>query len=194
MSDLFEPSEDPDGLDAELGPFAKPDGSKILKWYLYKNPRAYMPFLVEVVENEDGTLRYFLCNKHDAERAHSTAIKVDITDGTRIYQDIPSTAQLADPDDPEKRYGFLFLSSAYIQELGDMPGIGPTVIELTQGIGKWPKGASMLVDAVHELIDRTQRGSTLVSAVRKLAARSDLQDVLTPEELAAVDGLLADRA
>lgn len=177
MSDLFEPSQDPDGLDAQLGPFPRPDGSKVLRWHAYQNPRMYVPFLVEVEENSKTTLRFFLLDKSDAKRAHSTPLSVEITDGTRIYQELPSTAQMADPSDEKLRYGFLFLSASYIKELSAMPTIGGPVVEATQGTGKWPKGASMLANAVHKLVDRP-----------------DLGDVLSREEVAAIDELLANLA
>lgn len=93
----------------------------------------YYPFVVNV-DSKDGALIAFHIWDVQTQKLIETQYDVDLTDGERVWGDLPSTAQYIENGDPV-RYGLIFFTETWLTENGVAVSAG--------GAGKWPDSLSL---------------------------------------------------
>lgn len=164
---LYDCTTNPGDATTEPGPQPKP-GTKIL-WYRDTKPRFYAPYLVRVSKRDASTMSFVFLNAETGEDLELSKDEFVISyhDGRYAHSDLPSTAQLAEHDKPERSFGLLFISDTYIKDqltADDWQKVKST----SGGDGKWPYGAASL----HNLL-RLQPGDRIDQDTHR-----DLQAVL----------------
>lgn len=92
----------------------------------------YRAYAVRVVGRKGDLVRFTIWNGQKELSLKGKPFTVDLTDGTIVWGDLPSTAQLVKPGS-DKPWGLLFLTDAWVR-----PNAGRPVIIYTNGT-KWPK-------------------------------------------------------
>jgi hypothetical protein len=145
MSRLYTPTDqtDQDGLHAEWGPFDNPanvNPPRVLHWHYWKSARAYHPFLVEVADVSEGEITFWILDRDTGARLHVEPIVEKLNHVERLWNQMPSTAQLVDPGSKDKRCGFLFLSASYTRTIVRMGIMDEPTMATYRLDGKWPHG------------------------------------------------------
>lgn len=93
----------------------------------------YNPFVVKV-DWKDGDLLAFHIWHVEEQELMPGQYEVDLSDGARVWGDLPSTAQFIE-NDVKARYGLIFFTEAWLLE--------NCVSAAAGGGGKWPKSISL---------------------------------------------------
>jgi len=173
MADLFEASDNLNGIDATKQAFKQPTaGDSPLRWYLWKRPESYWPFMALVI-SADEAKRALTCQllHRETGKALGKQFTVNLNDRSRVFDEVPSTAQLAKPGGSEN-CGFLLLSTVFTEELIAAKVVSSDDVAQSIARTKWPRGAEASI--VNRILDRSVTGPITLTELDRNALRDIL--------------------
>jgi len=166
MGDVFKQSSKVSGVDAEKKGFPNPrsDG-RVRLWYYEKNPRTYGMYMVVVHSRSGNKITYTMLGRETALEVGGK-ITVDLVDGTKVYNELPSTVHLVDPASADN-CGFMLMSDTFVNELKVANIISDADVAAAEGRNpdggrsKWPKGAGGAL--LQRLVENRTKGLVLTA-------------------------------